>query len=177
MKANSARLFNIEIPSESASVEDAPPPVRTGAEGEEELAPRVRKNTFDVFNEEMSALDRPLEAEVEYYDEPRPRRWKVPAIGLAIFVVSCAGGYLALARLRAPGGGATTATTAIPPAATTVVAPAPPSAAPAPPGVAPASAPLARADARSDEHHHHRSRHAGGRHHHHASGTARRGHG
>jgi len=39
---------------------------------------RPRKTTLENFNEELAALDRPLEGDVEYYDErpqPRPRRW------------------------------------------------------------------------------------------------------
>lgn len=168
MKVNTARLFNIEMPSEAAAVEDAPPPVRTAAP--EALAPRVRKTTVDVFNEEMSVLDRPLEGEVEYYDEPRPRRWKVPAIGLVIFVVSSVGGYLALAHGRAASARPTLATAPIPPAA-------PAAAAPAPAVVAPAPAPVASADVRSTEHHHHHASRAGGHHHHHASRAARHGRG
>jgi len=168
MKANSVRLFHIEMPSESEPVEDAPPPVRTTAP--EELAPRVRKTTVDVFNDEMSVLDRPLEGEVEYYDEPKPRRWKVPAIGLAIFMVSCAGGYLAFAHGRAPSARPTLATAPLPPAATAADPP-------APPVVAPAPAPVANADPGSTEHRHHHARRTGSEHHHHASRAARHGRG
>jgi hypothetical protein len=142
-------------------------------------SPRVRTTTLDHFNQEMSALDRPLDEEVEYYDEPKPRRWRVPAIGMAIFVLSC-GGYLTAARyLHAPQVAASEPS-ARPPAVAVVAAfPAPlPTPAPAPmptpekldaagadKPAAPA-APMALDDSKADGRHHHHAHHARGRHHH-----------
>src|SRR5688572_4005473 len=51
---------------------------------------RPRKTTLETFNDELAILDRPIEGEVEYYDE-RPsqrRRWpgmSAAVIGLVVF--------------------------------------------------------------------------------------------
>ena len=55
---------------------------------------RPRKTTLENFNEELALLDRPLEGEVEYYDE-RPRRrqrWAVtsPVIIGSVFFAGAA---------------------------------------------------------------------------------------
>jgi len=55
---------------------------------------RPRKTTLESFNEELALLDRPLEGEVEYYDE-RPRRrqrWAVtsPVIIGSVFFAGAA---------------------------------------------------------------------------------------
>src|SRR5688572_19171418 len=51
---------------------------------------RPRKTTLETFNEELAILDRPIEGEVEYYDDrpPRRRRWpgmSAVVIGFGIF--------------------------------------------------------------------------------------------
>jgi len=122
MKANSAGLFSLSHMAPSDPTGDQPPALPTDAQVDR--SPRVRTTTLDRFNQEMSVLDQPLAEEVEYYDEPRPRRWRVRAIGVAIFALSF-GGYLTAARYRhAP------QVAAREPAAAEVVAavPAPPSA-------------------------------------------------
>ncbi|HEY6476952.1 MAG TPA: hypothetical protein VI456_10250 [Polyangia bacterium] len=185
MKVNTAGLFSLEHAAPTQAVDDEPPPpppVR--ADGPTEVAPRVRKTTLDNFNEEMSVLDRPLdEVEVEFYDEPKPRRWRVPAIGAAIFALSC-GAYLGVLRHRRTAE-ATSAATVPAPAATPVVASAPPvpsaatTAATVPPAAA-ATAATAPASSVADgsgarAHHHHHARHGGQHHHHGGHGHYARG--
>lgn len=174
MKANTAGLFTLSHTAPSPPTGDQPPPAPTDAQVER--SPRVRTTTLDRFNQEMSVLDQPLDGEVEYYDEPQPRRWRVRAIGVAIFALSF-GGYLTAARYRHAPQVAAREPSAPPPAAEVVAAaPAPPSA----PAVAPATEkpetgsadePAAPSKAvalqtKADRHHHHHSRHASGRHHH-----------
>jgi hypothetical protein len=184
MKANSAGLFSLSHMAPSQPSGDQPPPVPTDAQVDR--SPRVRTTTLDRFNQEMSVLDQPLDGEVEYYDEPRPRRWRVRAIGVAIFALSF-GGYLTAARYRHAPQVAASELSAPPPAAEVAAAvPAPPSApavatparaatAAAPPPEKPETASADKTAAASksvalqtkaDRHHHHHSRHASGRHHH-----------
>src|SRR5262245_43837278 len=40
------------------------------------MNPRPRKTTLETFNDELAVLDRPLESDVEYYDEKPPSRWR-----------------------------------------------------------------------------------------------------
>jgi hypothetical protein len=179
MKVNSAGLFSLahSAPEHAAVgeevevvIDEGPPP-----------PPRTRKTTLETFNDEMAVMDRPLEGEEEFYDEPRPRRWRVPAIGAAIFALSC-GAYLGLARHRGVADAATVATAPAPPSARAAVAaapapepaaapaaaPAPGEAAAAPTAAAPSPAPIVADDSRGE--HHHRGRHGGERHHHHHGG-------
>jgi hypothetical protein len=56
---------------------------------------RPRKTTLETFNEELAVLERPLEGDVEYYDErPRPRRGGSGAIIVAVVLLGAGGGYL-----------------------------------------------------------------------------------
>ena len=171
MKANTAGLFSLSHIAPSDATEDQPSPAPADAQGDRSA--RVRTTTLDRFNQEMSVLDQPLDGEVEYYDEPQPRRWRVRAIGVAIFALSF-GGYLTVARHRhAPGVAARES--AEPPPATEIVAavPAPPPApavamaAPAAPATekpesasdgkpeAPSKAVALRTKADDGHHHHH----------------------
>ena len=184
MKANSAGLFSLSHMAPSHPTGDQPPPAPT--DGPVDRSPRVRTTTLDRFNQEMSVLEQPLDEEVEYYDEPRPRRWRVPAIGAAIFALSF-GGYLTAARYRhAPQVAASEPSAPSPAAAVVAAVPAPPSApavvpparaatAAAPPTEKPETASADKTTApsksvalrtKADGHHHHHSRHASGRHHH-----------
>ena len=184
MKANTAGLFSLSHTAPSQPAGDQPPPVPTGAQVDR--SPRVRATTLDRFNQEMSVFDQSLDGEVEYYDEPQPRRWRVRAIGVAIFALSF-GGYLTAARHRHAPQVAAREPSAPPPAAEIVAAapaspsapavamPAPAATAPAPATEKPATAsvdePVAPSKSvalqtRADGHHHHHSRHASGRHHH-----------
>jgi hypothetical protein len=53
------------------------------------------------FNAELALLDRPLEDEIEYYDEPRPRRWRrLGAIAVALMILG-GGGLLMIGHSRA----------------------------------------------------------------------------
>ncbi len=187
MKVNTAGLFSLAHAAPEPVVGDEPS-VEVSIEVTAELAPRMRKSTLENFNEEMSVLDRPLEGEVEFYDEPRPRRWRVPTIGAAIFALSC-GAYLGVLRHRGAAEAAPAAAAARPLVTATAVAAAPPAEA-AQPAAAPAAAPSEAADAppaeaapaaapattptpiladesRADGHRHHRGRHGSEHHHHH----------
>jgi hypothetical protein len=61
---------------------------------------RQRRSTLETFNDELSVLERPLEGDVEYVDEPKPSRWR--PIGFAAVVVMVGvGGALFVSRHRA----------------------------------------------------------------------------
>ena len=57
-----------------------------------EATERPRKNTIERFNDELSVLERPLEGDVEYYDEAPPStRWrKLSAFVLVAGLTACA---------------------------------------------------------------------------------------
>jgi hypothetical protein len=116
--------------------------------------PRTRRATLETLDQELAVLDRPLEGDVEYFDEPRPSRWP-RAIGvMAVVMIVGVGGAVFLSR---QGGAADTREQAsAPPAAITppvlatqtTLAPAAPEAAPAeaaPAEAAPAEAAPAEA--------------------------------
>ena len=114
------------------------PPAAAGVE-------RKRRSTLDLFNDEMSVLERPLENDVEYYDEvPPPSHGKK----VAMFVTAAAltsGGALVAMRHFPPKRAVAEIAHVISPA---VAAPAlPPAAAPAPAAPAPAAASAAPAPA------------------------------
>jgi len=55
---------------------------------------RPRRTTLECFNEELAVLDRPLENEVEYYDDPPPPspwRWAGGIAGAAVLLGVAAG--------------------------------------------------------------------------------------
>ena len=67
--------------------------------------PAGRKSTIEVFNDELAVLERPLEGEVEYFDEAQPpSRWRQAAAFFAVVVVVGAGGALLIPRNRASAG-------------------------------------------------------------------------
>ena len=103
---------------------------------------RQRRSTLETFNEELAVLERPIEGDVEYVDEPKPSRWR--PIGFAAVVVMVGvGGALFVSRHRADTEArakAAEATSA--PAPVVAAAPSPGFAAQAPAAVAaPAEAP------------------------------------
>ena len=53
--------------------------------------PRGRKSTLECFNDELSVLERPLESDVEYFDDPPPSRWRGRGVAVivAAAVVGC----------------------------------------------------------------------------------------
>ena len=113
--------------------------------------PAGRKSTIEVFNDELAVLERPLEGEVEYFDEAQPpSRWRQAVAFFAVVVVVGAGGALLISRNRASADARELAAAQAPPAAA-VVAAAPPSPAVAaeqtPPAPAAPEAPAAAADA------------------------------
>lgn len=107
-------------------------------------APRIRRSTLERFNDELSVLDRPLEADVEYYDEQPPsKRPRMVAITMALFVIGGGGGFLLLSRhigAPAPPVELVIASPAAAPPAPTV-APSLPPPLPAPPPIAAAPEP------------------------------------
>ena len=65
---------------------------------------RPRRSTLETFNEELAVLDRPIEGDVEYYDEiPPVRRFRLLPVAAAVFTVA-GGALLAVSghRARAP---------------------------------------------------------------------------
>ncbi len=181
MKVNTAALFSLSHMAPSQPAGGQPPPVRTDTSVDR--SPRVRTTTLDRFNQEMSVLEHSLDEEVEYYDEPRPHRWRGRAIGMAIFALSC-GGFLTAARYRHAPQMAARELPAGPPAVGVVAAVLTPPAAPAAPAPAPTTAVratpeatgadkpaspsklVALAETKANGHHHRHARHASGRHHH-----------
>ena len=65
---------------------------------------RGRRSTLECFNDEMSILERPLENDVEYYDERPPSRWRRRGLGViaGLAVALGGGGVLLRAQHRAP---------------------------------------------------------------------------
>jgi hypothetical protein len=107
------------------------------------MNPRPRKSTLETFNEELAVLDRPLENDVEYYDEKPPSRWRGTASLLVGIVAIGAASGLVFLKVRP-----SSTAVAAPPAA----APAAPAATPSPAiAVAPAPAPVAAAAPSADE--------------------------
>jgi hypothetical protein len=119
-------------------LEEAPPPAQEATE-------RPRRNTIERFNDELSVLERPLEGDVEYYDEaPPPARLRkavafVMAAGLtaagSLFIMRHVPGREAVAQ-PSPAPAAIAAPIAEPAVAAPIVEPAV-----APPAVAPPSLP------------------------------------
>jgi hypothetical protein len=59
------------------------------------MDPRPRKTTLETFNDEMAVLDRPLENDVEYYDEKPPSRWRgVTSVLFGVVVIGAASGLV-----------------------------------------------------------------------------------
>jgi len=61
---------------------------------------RPRRSTLETFNDELAVLERPLEGDVEYVDEPRKSRLR-PIGFAAVMVVVGVGGALFMSRHRA----------------------------------------------------------------------------
>jgi hypothetical protein len=141
---------------------------------------RPRKNTIERFNEELSVLERPLEDDVEYYDEAPPSaRWRKLTAFVLVAGLTVCGSLIVTHHLRARAAVAppspaeapiaAPAKTAPAVAATTLAPPSPLSSSDrqraAPPALAAAGdAPGARPEARSADADSvkatHRSRHA-----------------
>jgi hypothetical protein len=64
---------------------------------------RLRRTTLDQLNAELAVLDRPLEDEVEYYDDPPPNRtWRRVGTALGAFLFLGVGALFAIARWSPP---------------------------------------------------------------------------
>src|SRR5690349_6737802 len=69
---------------------------------DEEQQRRGRRSTLENFNDEMSVLDRPIENDVEYFDEaPKPSRWKGVALFAGVVIGMGMGGGVVLSRRHA----------------------------------------------------------------------------
>ena len=77
-------------------IEEAPPVPTAVDRTEEPTAPKHvptdvragRKSAIEVFNDELAVLERPLEGEVEYFDDDQPpSRWRQAAAFMAVVVV------------------------------------------------------------------------------------------
>jgi hypothetical protein len=112
---------------------------------EEPLAPpeqhqRQRRSTLDTFNDDMAILEAPLEGDVEYVDEARPRRWQQVAAFIGTVVIVGGGGAFLIHRHRA---GLAAHELPSPPAAVTAESAPPPPVAVAQPPAAPVPGPAA----------------------------------
>jgi len=139
--------------TDSAVVKTEPPPLPGMSRAPVPPAPmppsapvRNQKSTLETFNAEMSLLERPLEGEVEYFDEaPPPSRWRRVGLFAGIVVVMGLGGGLVLSRQRqataeTPAQAAAQPAPAAAPAARAVLAATAPGAAAPMPAAAPAAA-------------------------------------
>jgi hypothetical protein len=95
---------------------------------------RPRRTTLEIFNDEMAVMDRPLETDVEYFDDEKPpsRLRGRASIVLGIVAIGAACG-LFFVKVRSPASAAATAATPAAPPVATAVAAASPIAAPTPP--------------------------------------------
>ena len=85
--------------------------------------PRPRRTTLETFNDEMAVLDRPLENDVEYFDEKPPaKRRRFGAIAGGVLVL---GAVASLLFSRGSGEAHATPPLAIASASVTAPAPAP----------------------------------------------------
>ena len=59
------------------------------------MDPRPRKTTIETFNDELAVLDRPLQNDIEYYDEKPPSRWRgVTSVLFGVVVIGAASGLV-----------------------------------------------------------------------------------
>ena len=64
-------------------------------ENEQTDLPRPRRSTIETFNDELAVLDRPLEQDVEYFDEKPPAKGRrFGAIAGAVLVLGAAASLL-----------------------------------------------------------------------------------
>ena len=91
-------IEEVEPDPVSAPIASAPGPA-----GQAEPA-RKRRSTLDTFNDEMSVLERPIDGEVEYFDEKPPSRWPRFIGFVAVMVIVGVGGSFLISRHRAAAG-------------------------------------------------------------------------
>jgi len=138
-------------PMARAPIPPAPAPRAPMVAAPADAIVRDRKSTLETFNDELSVLERPIESEVEYFDEAAPpARWRRAALFAGVVIgMGLAGGFVMSRRhatVEAPAQAATQpAPAAAAPAPTVLAATAPAAAAPAAPSepAAPAAAPAA----------------------------------
>jgi hypothetical protein len=151
-----SRLLPVRDPTDeeigmSSDDDDASRPRRSTLAIGSGGVPRPRRSTLETFNDEMAALDRPIEGEVEYFDEaPPPSRWRQAGGLVVVMAIVGVGGALLISRHRAA---ADPHAQASPPVAPAPAAPAPVVAAvPSPaPVVAEVAAPAAAMPPAADE--------------------------
>ena len=59
------------------------------------------RSTLETFNDELAVLERPLEGDVEYIDEPKPSRWRRGFFAVVV-MVGVGGALLSRAIVRGP---------------------------------------------------------------------------
>lgn len=93
------------IAIEEVEPDPASAPIASAPEPAAQAQPsRKRRSTLDTFNDEMSVLERPLEGEVEYFDEKPPSRLPRLVGFVAVIVVVGVGGSFLISRHRATAG-------------------------------------------------------------------------
>jgi hypothetical protein len=116
------------------------------------MDPRPRKTTLETFNEELAVLERPLDNDVEYYDEKPPSRWSGKRSYLIGMIAIAAVSGLVFVKMRSSSAAPTQVSAAAPVAAPAVAATAPAVPSPALAAATPAAAvPQEIADAPADE--------------------------
>jgi hypothetical protein len=127
----------VDRTEEPTAPKQPPPPMPAG-----------RKSAIEVFNEELAALERPLEGEVEYFDDAQPASpWRQAGAFFAVVVVVGVGGALLISRNRAAADARELTAGQASPAAAVAAAPPAPALAQTPPAPAAPEAPAAAAGA------------------------------
>lgn len=105
------------IAIEEVEPDPASAPIASAPEAAAQAQPtRKRRSTLDTFNDEMSVLERPIDGEVEYFDEKPPSRWPRFLGFVAVMVVVGVGGSFLISRHRAAAGTQALAAQPSPPA-------------------------------------------------------------
>jgi hypothetical protein len=130
-----------------------PTPTPVG-EGPADREPSLR-TALECLNAELAILDRPLEDDVEYYDDPPlASRWRRAGATLGLFMLLAGATTFGLARWSTPA----IANEAVPSAPLAVAAA--PTAAPGPAAPSQAGPATPAVAARAPRHHHHHHHHA-----------------
>ena len=93
------------IAIEEVEPDPASAPIASAPEVTAQAQPsRGRRSTLETFNDELAVLERPLEGEVEYFDEKPPSRLPRFVGFVAVILVVGVGGSFLISRHRAAAG-------------------------------------------------------------------------